>query len=110
MGWKEKMQSARQAGEQKLDEKTRKAIEDNWPKVQQVFREKVGPAALAAAHDDEKMKRLCEVVYGALPFPVKLAVKEDAFVRFCFEHRDRLMPSDLTGTQQPDPSVHIAGE
>ena len=110
MGWKEKMQSARQAGEQKLDEKTRKAIEDNWPKVQQVFREKVAPAALAAAHDDEKMRRLLEVVYEALPFPVHLAVKEDAFVKFCFEHRDRLMPSDLLGTQRSDPGVHIIGE
>ena len=110
MGWKEKMQSTRQAGEQKLDEKTRKAIEDNWPKVQQVFREKVAPAALAAAHDDEKMQRLLEVVYEALPFPVHLAVKEDAFVKFCFEHRDRLIPSDLHGTQRPDPAVHVIAE
>jgi hypothetical protein len=28
----------------------------------------------------------------ALPFPVHMAVKEDAFVGFCFGHRDRLLP------------------
>ena len=43
MDWKQKLQSARQAGEAALDQKTQIAIEENWPKVQQVFREKVGP-------------------------------------------------------------------
>ena len=37
-----------------LDQKTDKAIEENWPKIQQVFHEKVGPAALAAAKDDDQ--------------------------------------------------------
>jgi hypothetical protein len=98
MDWKEKMQSVRQAGEQKLDEKTNKTIEENWPKVQQLFQEKVGPAALAAAQDDEKMKMLFKVVYTALPFPVHLAVKEEPFIKFCFEHRDRLLPATRSAT------------
>ena len=93
MDWQQKLQSARQAGEEKLDQKTDKAIEENWPKIQQVFQEKVGPAALAAAQDDAKMQSLFKLVYDALPFPVHLAVKEDAFVKFCFSHRDRLMPT-----------------
>ena len=38
MGWKQKLQSARKAGEPALDQKTQIAIEENWPKVQQVFR------------------------------------------------------------------------
>jgi hypothetical protein len=93
MDWKEKMQSVRQGGEQKLDEKTNKAIEENWPKIQQIFQDKVGPAALAAAQDDAKMETVFKLAYAALPFPIHLAVKEDAFVKFCFAHRDRLLPA-----------------
>jgi len=94
MDWKQKMQSVRQAGEEKLDEKTNKAMEEHWPKIQQVFQEKVGPAALAAAQDDAKMQTVFKLAYAALPFPVHLAVKEDAFIKFCFSHRDRLLPTD----------------
>jgi hypothetical protein len=38
------------------------------------------------------MERLFKVVYLALPFPLNLAVKEDAFVKFCFGRRDQLLP------------------
>jgi hypothetical protein len=93
MDWKSKIQAAKQAGGQMLDQKTDKAIEEHWPEIQGVFQEKVEPAALAAAKDDEKMQSLFKLVYMALPFPVHLAIKEDAFIKFCFEHRDRLMQS-----------------
>jgi hypothetical protein len=93
MDWKSKLQAAKQAGGQLLDQKTEKAIEEHWPEIQRVFREKVGPAALAAAKDDETMQSLFKLVYMALPFPVHLAIKEDAFIKFCFERRDRLMPT-----------------
>jgi len=93
MDWKQKLQSARQAGEAALDQKTQIAIEENWPKVQQVFREKVGPVALAAAQNDEQMEKLFKLVYVALPFPIHLAVKEEAFIKFCFAHRDTLLPA-----------------
>jgi hypothetical protein len=33
------------------------------------------------------------MAYEAMPFPVRMAVKEDVFVQFCFSHRDRLLPS-----------------
>ena len=99
MDWKHKLQSTREAGEQLLDQKTNKAIEENWPKIQQIFQEKVEPAALAAAQDDEKMRSLFKIVYVALPFPIPLAVKEEVFVKFCFSHRDRLMPELGTETK-----------
>jgi hypothetical protein len=93
MDWKQKLQSAREAGEAALDQKTHVVIEENWPKVQEVFREKVGPAALAAAQNDEQMEKLFKLVYLALPFPIHLAVKEDAFVKFCFANRERVLPA-----------------
>jgi hypothetical protein len=98
MDWKEKLRVAREAGQEKMDQKTEAAIEEHWPKVQQVFQEKVGPAALAAAQNDEAMEKLFKLVYDALPFPLHLVVKEPAFVTFCFSHRDRLLPKSAGGT------------
>src|SRR5437868_9233946 len=97
MDFKAKLQGVRQAGQEKLDEKTNKAIEDNWPKIQQLFQEKIGPAALAAIQDDAKMQTALKLVYMALPFPVHLAVKEEEFIKFSLEHRDRLLPSSQAG-------------
>ena len=97
MDWKGKLDDARAAGQASMEQKTEAAIEENWPKVQQLFQEKVGPAALAAARDDKTMESLFKLVYAALPFPVHMAVKEEAFVKFCFSHRDRLLPVSPTG-------------
>jgi hypothetical protein len=82
MGWRDKLE---QSGQEK--------IEEHWPKVQQVFQEKVGPAALAAAKNDDTMRSLFKMVYAEMPFPVRMAVKEEAFVQFCFSHRDNLLPA-----------------
>lgn len=91
MDWKDKLKVGGQEAE-------RKAIEEHWPKVQQLFHEKVGPAALAAAKDDHAMEILFKVVYAALPVPVHFVVKEPAFVKFCFAHRDELLPSSAAGS------------
>ncbi len=92
MDWKQKLQSVRESGQRTLDHQTEIAIEEHWPKIQQLFAEKVGPAALAASHNDQVMETTFKLVYAVLPFPLHLAIKEDAFVRFCFTHRDRLLP------------------
>src|SRR5947208_451987 len=72
MDWKAKLQSAKGA----LDQDSQRKLEEHWPKIQQIFEEKVGPAALAAANDDATMTAAIKVVYLALPFPVHLVVKE----------------------------------
>jgi hypothetical protein len=90
MDWKDKLKVGGQEAE-------RKAIEEHWPKVQQLFQGKVGPAALAAAKNDQPMEILFKVVYAALPLPVHFVVKEPAFVTFCFSHRDQLLPESAAG-------------
>jgi hypothetical protein len=77
----------------KVDQNAQEKIEEHWPKVQQIFQEKIGPAALAAAKNDDAMRSLFKMVHEALPFPLRMVVKEEAFVQFCFSHRDRLLPS-----------------
>jgi len=86
MGWKDK-----------LDQNAQGKIEEHWPKVQQIFQEKVGPAALAAANNDDTMRSLFKIAYEAIPFPGRMMIKEEAFVQFCFDHRDKLLPAASAG-------------
>lgn len=92
MDWKNKLQAARESGQNMVNHQTDSLIEEHWPHVQLLFQEKVGPAALAAANDDKKMEILFKVVYAVLPFPVHMAVQEASFIKFCFAHRNRLLP------------------
>lgn len=87
MDWKNKLQSAKG----NLDQDAQRKLDENWPKIQQVFQEKVGPAALAAAKNDETFGSAAKIVYEALPFPIKLVVKQETFLQFCLAHRDRLL-------------------
>jgi hypothetical protein len=93
MDWKQRLQSARESGQRGLEEKSEATIKQYWPQIQELFKEKVGPAALAAAHNDQTMESAFKLVYAALPFPIHLAVKEEVFVKFCFSHRDKLLLS-----------------
>lgn len=107
MDWKQTLRSAKGGAEQVLAQR--------WPQVQQVFTEKVGPAALAAATDEETLARACRLVYQALPLPVRIVVAEDAFVRFCLEQKDRLLPpaaeeSRLAGSADQSRAADVGGE
>jgi len=94
MDWKSKLREARQTAGNILDQQSEKAVEEHWPQIQKVFQEKVGPAALAAAQNDEMMRLLLENAYTvfmtAHPL-LRFAIKKDVFVMFCFKHRDRLI-------------------
>ncbi len=95
MDWKNKLESAKGA----LGQDAQKKIEENWPQIQKLFEEKVGPAALAAANDDAKVTSAAKMVHEALPFPIRMVVKQDAFVAFCLAHRDRLIRPEGTPGQ-----------
>ena len=87
MDWKARLDTVKSS----VDQESQRKVEENWPKIQQMFQEKVGPAALAAAQDDATMTRIIMVVYEALPFPLRMMVKQEAFLKFCLSHRDRLL-------------------
>lgn len=93
MDWKQKLQSARDAGQNGLGHTTNVIIEEHLPKIQQLFEEKIGPAALAAAQNDQAMTSLFKMVYTLLPFPVRMIINEGAFVNFCLNNRGKLLPS-----------------
>ena len=77
-----------------LEQLVEKAIEEHWPKVQKIFQEKVKPTALEAAKNDEMLQIIFISVYHQLPFGLRLVIKKDSFIKFCFKNRDRLF-SDI---------------
>ena len=74
--------------------KTEKTLNELLPKIKAILNEKVGPMAQDFLVDDEKMRPIMCNVYQALPFVVRMAVKEDSFVDYCFRNRDRLFEED----------------
>jgi hypothetical protein len=95
MDWKQKLQNSRDSMHKALDVKSEAAIEEHWPKIQQELIDRLGPAGIAAVHNDQMLESTFKLAYSALPFPVRMAVKEEAFLKFCFSRRDKL----LTGPQ-----------
>jgi hypothetical protein len=92
MDWKSKFQAGRDSGQEKLNQQAEKIIDEQWPRIQQLFQEKAGPAVIAAVHDDARMESLFKMVYAALPFPIRMVVQEPVFITFCFAHREQLLP------------------
>jgi hypothetical protein len=74
-----------------IGEDSQKKLEENWPKIQTLLKETLGSAALAAAKDDQTMTSLLKVVHEALPFPLRMLVKQEIFVQYCLVHRDQLI-------------------
>ena len=74
-----------------LNQQVDKAIIENWPKIQDIFQKTVSEPALLAAKNDKTCEVLFLQVYKQLPLPIRLVVKKDLFVKFCFDNRDKLV-------------------
>jgi hypothetical protein len=84
MGWKDSLKNSISQG---ADSK----LQEHMPAIRQLFQEKVAPEVRAHLSDPEKFLSSSKVVYSLLPMPVRLMVKEDAFIAFCQEHKDQLL-------------------
>ncbi len=73
------------------------AIEQNKPKILPFLKEKTGEASLAALRDDANVEKLGGFIYAFLPGVVRLALKEETFVRFVLENRNKLLDKLLVG-------------
>ena len=77
-------------------------LQTQLPKVRELFASKVGPTLVNVAQDDEKMKQASEAVYTLLPTVFRLAVGQEAFVKFCFAQRNKLIQPLVPEIMQPD--------
>ena len=74
-----------------MNQQVDKAIAEYWPQIQKIFQEKVGPAALTAAQNDKACEILFTQVHKQLPLPVRLVIKRNVFIQYCFDNRDKLI-------------------
>ena len=74
-----------------FNQQAEKAIEEHLPKIKEIFQSTVGETALTAAKNDKTCELLFAKVHKQLPLPVRLVIKRDAFVRYCFANRDKLI-------------------
>jgi hypothetical protein len=90
-------------------------LEEQLPLLQRLLKEYLKEKPLAAVRgalqNEETMRKTFGALYDCLPKPVCRFVAEDAFVRFCFEHRERLLKpaspdtspsSEISATQPPE--------
>ena len=68
-----------------------RVIEQYWPAIERACRERIGPAALEAVRNDDKVADLARAVYPVLPAAVRFVVGEGDFVNFCLANRTRFL-------------------
>lgn len=67
------------------------AIEQNKSKILPMLKEKTGEASLAALRDDANVEKLAAFIYAFLPGLVRFALKEDVFVQFMLDNRNKIL-------------------
>ena len=109
-GWKDKFTQARgKAGllKQAALEQGVATLEQHWQVIRALWLEKVDPSIRSTVMDDEKLTACLRLVHEALPLPLRLAVKEETFIRVCLKHRDRWLPAGQDGVS---PARQAPGE
>ena len=74
-----------------LKDKISAGVERVVASNRELFREHVGPKAVALLEDDDLVAKVSEHIYPALPFALRIVVKEDAFTAFLLRHRELLI-------------------
>lgn len=64
-----------------------KVFQEYLPKIISVLRENAGPAVLDILSDVDKLAELSRSAYQALPFPVRMVIKEQSFVDWIVSHQ-----------------------
>ena len=81
------------------------AIEQNKSKIIPLLKEKTGEASLAALRDDANVEKLAGFLYAFLPAVVRLALREEIFVQFMLDNRNKLLDKLVQSDLLPAPSA-----
>ncbi len=85
------------SGKDKLFGYVAVAIENNKSRILPFIKDKTGEASLAALRNDSNIEKLGSFIYALLPGFVRLALKEEVFVRFVLDNRNKLLDKLLAG-------------
>lgn len=66
-------------------------LEAYFPIVQAWLKEKLGTLSREVVQNDVLMSQALFMVYGLLPYPVRLIIREDLFIAFFLERRSRFL-------------------
>lgn len=81
----------------------RNILSEMIPKVRQAWFQVVGPISASVVNDEARFKELASTVYTVLPMPIRMVVKEDFFVNWCYEKRNVISvenPESLASADQ----------
>lgn len=81
------------------------AIEQNKSKILPFIKEKTGEVSIAALRDDSNVAKLGSFIYAFLPGFVRLVLKEETFVRFVLDNRNKLLDKLLAGEAERDATL-----
>lgn len=81
------------------------AIEQNKSKIIPLLKEKTGEASLAALRDDANVEKLAGFLYAFLPAVVRLTLREEIFVQFMLDNRNKLLDKLVQSDLLPAPSA-----
>lgn len=91
MGFGSLLDNAKNRAAQAVNGRVEQVVSENLERIQQLFKTKAGGLIKGIVEDDGKMAEVSRFVYGELPLPVRLVVKEDDFVSFCLKNRDKVL-------------------
>ena len=93
-------------GGQSLSNARQKILEEQLPQLQKLLaaqlKDKPLIAARSALQNDDLMRKAFGALYDCLPRPVCRFIAEEAFIRFCLQHRERLLKSPVQPDLQSD--------
>jgi len=95
----------------RLRPNTARILDDYGPIIRELLITRLGSSAREALKDDEVLDGALRNIYQLLPVPVRLALKEDAFVGLCLRHRDRFLrePEAAPATPALPPQADAGG-
>ncbi|XKH60312.1 hypothetical protein LG290_00575 [Halomonas sediminis] len=78
--------------EESFEQVSKKSIlSDMMPKVRQAWYQVAGPLSASVINDENRFKELASTVYMVLPMPVRMVVREEFFINWCYEKRHILL-------------------
>lgn len=66
-------------------------FEENKSKITTLIKEEAGKLSIAALRDDSNVKNIAVAIYELLPRPFRVALREDVFVQFILNNREKIL-------------------
>ena len=81
----------------------------HWPRSQQIIVNSLLAVAEGHLKDPKTLTSAFEAAHAAMPLPLRLAIRQDTFVAFCFTQRDMLSQKVLEYKSNPAETLLLLG-